>query len=300
MYKTQQQEDVLKKKILLVWIAIITFLVALVITLYPIISTRYNEIHQSEIHTAYQEQVNQADTSSIDEARELAHQYNDSIKPGVQQVDSFSYEAILWAAGNYAHQLNITGNGIMGYVEIPSISVTLPIYHGTKDTTLEKGVGHLLGSSLPVGGESTHTVLTAHSGMASQKMFSDLNQLEIGDVFYLEVLGEPLAYQVDQIKTVLPYDATYLSIIEDEDYCTLVTCTPFGVNTHRLLVRGTRIPYEEANVIEEEIAPEELPESTWEQEYIKGIYIAICIVVLVGIIVLAVWLFQRYHHETNA
>ena len=290
----------MKKKILLVCIAIITFLVALVITLYPIISTRYNEIHQSEIHTAYQEQVNQADTSAIDEARELARQYNESIKPGVRQVDSFSYEAILWAAENYAHQLNITGNGIMGYVEIPSISVTLPIHHGTEDATLEKGVGHLLGSSLPVGGESTHTVLTAHSGMASQKMFSDLNQLEIGDVFYLEVLGEPLAYQVDQLKTVLPYDATYLGIIEGEDYCTLVTCTPFGVNPHRLLVRGTRIPYEEANVIEEEIAPEELPESTWEQEYIKGIYIAIGIVVLVGIIVLAVWLFQRYHHETNA
>ena len=290
----------MKKKILLVCIAIITFLVALVITLYPIISTRYNEIHQSEIHTAYQEQVKQADTSSIDESRELARQYNESIKPGVRQVDSFSYEAILWAAENYAHQLNITGNGIMGYVEIPSISVTLPIHHGTEDATLEKGVGHLLGSSLPVGGESTHTVLTAHSGMASQKMFSDLDQLEIGDVFYLEVLGEPLAYQVDQLKTVLPYDATYLGIIEGEDYCTLVTCTPFGVNTHRLLVRGTRIPYEEANVIEEEIAPEELPESTWEQEYIKGIYIAIGIVVLVGIIVLAVWLFQRYHHETNA
>ena len=290
----------MKKKILLVCIAIITFLVALVITLYPIISTRYNEIHQSEIHTAYQEQVKQADTSSIDESRELARQYNESIKPGVRQVDSFSYEAILWAAENYAHQLNITGNGIMGYVEIPSISVTLPIHHGTEDATLEKGVGHLLGSSLPVGGESTHTVLTAHSGMASQKMFSDLDQLEIGDVFYLEVLGEPLAYQVDQLKTVLPYDATYLGIIEGEDYCTLVTCTPFGVNTHRLLVRGTRIPYEEANVIEEEIALEELLESTWEQEYIKGIYIAIGIVVLVGIIVLAVWLFQRYHHETNA
>ena len=123
----------MKKKILLVCIAIITFLVALVITLYPIISTRYNEIHQSEIHTAYQEQVKQADTSAIDEARELARQYNESIKPGVRQVDSFSYEAILLAAGNYAHQLNVTGNGIMGYVEIPSISVTLPIYHGTED-----------------------------------------------------------------------------------------------------------------------------------------------------------------------
>ena len=281
-------------------VAIITFLLALGITLYPIISTHYNERHQSEIHTAYQAQVEQADTSAIDEARELAVQYNESIQPGVQLVDAFSHEAILYASEDYESQLNITGNGIMGYVNIPTIKVMLPIYHGTEDATLERGVGHLLGSSLPVGGESTHTVLTAHSGMASQKMFSDLDQLKVGDVFYLDVLGERLAYQVDQIKTVLPYDTTYLGITTGEDYCTLVTCTPFGVNTHRLLVRGTRIPYEEAEAVIEEAVQEELPESTWEQEYMKGIYIAIGIVVLVGVIALGVWLYQRYHHENVA
>ena len=277
-------------------VAIITFLLALGITLYPIISSRYNEQHQSEIHVSYQEQVEQADTSAIDEARDLAIQYNQAILEGVKE-DAFDHEALLWASEDYEHQLNITGGGIMGYVEIPKIKVTLPIYHGTDDATLEKGVGHLLGSSLPVGGESTHTVLTAHSGMASQRMFSDLDLLKTGDVFYLDVLGERMAYQVDQIKTVLPYDTTYLGILGGEDHCTLVTCTPFGVNTHRLLVRGVRIPYEEAEVIVEETTPEELPESTWEQEYMNGIYIAIGIVVLIGLVALAVWLYQRYHNE---
>ena len=276
--------------------AIITFLLALGITLYPIISTRYNEQHQSEIHTAYQEQVEQADTSALDEARAEAAAYNESIQPGVQLMDAFSQEAILSASEDYGSQLNITGSGIMGYIQIPAISVDLPIYHGTDDATLEKGVGHLLGSSLPVGGESTHAVLTAHSGMASQKMFSDLDLLKHGDVFYLDVPGETMAYQVDQIKTVLPYDTTYLGITEGGDHCTLVTCTPFGVNTHRLLVRGTRIPYEEAELIVEETTPEELPESTWEQEYIKGICIAIGIVVAAGILALAIWLYQRYRH----
>ena len=281
-------------------VAIATFLLALGITLYPIISTRYNDKHQSEIHTAYQEQVEQADTTAIDEARTLADAYNESIQPGVQLVDAFSHQAIMFASEDYEHQLNIAGNGIMGYVEIPIIEVTLPIYHGTDDSTLEKGVGHLLGSSLPVGGESTHTVLTAHSGMATQRMFSDLDLVEVGDVFYLDVLGETLAYQVDQIKTVLPYDTTYLGITEGKDQCTLVTCTPFGVNTHRLLVRGSRIPYEEAEEIVKEIPSEEQPESTWEQEYVKGIYVAIGIVVVIAIVGFAVWLYQRWQNETNA
>lgn len=281
-------------------VAIITFLLALGITLYPIISSRYNEKHQSQIHVSYQEQMEQVDTTAIDEARDLANQYNQAILEGVKE-DAFHNDTLLWASEDYEHQLNIIGNGIMGYVEIPAIQVTLPIYHGTDDAALEKGVGHLLGSSLPVGGECTHTVLTAHSGMASQRMFSDLDLLEAGDVFYLDVLGERMAYQVDQIKTVLPYDTTYLGILDGEDHCTLVTCTPFGVNTHRLLVRGIRIPYEEAEVIVEETANEEVhTESTWEQEYIKGICIAIGIVVLVGLIALAVWLYQRYHHEKMA
>ena len=176
---------------------------------------------------------------------------------------------------DYANLLNIAGNGIMGYLVIPQIGAELPIYHGTSDATLEVGVGHLLGSSLPVGGASTHTVLTGHSGMANNKMLSDLDQLEIGDVFYLEVLEETLAYQVDQIKTVLPSDTTYLGIEEASDYCTLVTCTPFGVNTHRLLVRGSRIPYSEEEKTQAISLSADKPASTWEQQYLRGILLGI-------------------------
>lgn len=277
------------------------FLLAAGITVYPIVSTNYNERHQSQIHTVYREEVKQADTTAIDEAKELAVAYNEAIQPGARLADAFSSEDLVSASEDYDSLLNLTGDGIMGYVIIPKIHVELPIYHGTDADTLEKGVGHLLGSSLPVGGESTHAVLTAHSGMASQKLFSDLDQLEAGDVFYLEVLGETLAYQVDQIKTVLPYDTTYLSISEGEDYCTLVTCTPFGVNTHRLLVRGTRVPYEEAEeIVEESAIEEQQAESTWEQEYIKGICFAFGIVALLGIVALGVWLYRRNRNEKMA
>ena len=214
--------------------------------------------------------------------------------------DAFSNDALLWASEDYKNQLNVTGNSIMGYVHIPSINVHLPIYHGTDTKTLEKGIGHLLGSSLPVGGDTTHSILTAHSGMANQKMFSDLPQLKIGDVFYLEVLGETLAYQVDQIKTVLPYDVTYLGIEEGRDLCTLVTCTPFGVNTHRLLVRGTRIPYEKAEEIVEETTPvDDKPVSTWEQEYLKGLYIGLAAVAAMGLAVLGYWIYRRCRHASS-
>lgn len=297
----QKGGTVTKKKICLACFASFMFLLALGITLYPIISSSYNDRHQSEIHAAWQEQVWQVDTSAIEEARELAVAYNEAISSGVQLADRFSGDALLWASGDYNSQLNLTGSGVMGYVQVPVIGVNLPIYHGTDETTLEIGVGHLLGSSLPVGGESTHTVLTGHSGMASKKMFSDLDQLQIGDVFCLEVLGERLAYQVDQIKTVLPTDTTYLGITEGEDYCTLVTCTPFGVNTHRLLVRGTRIPYEEADdFVETAIQEDEQTASTWEQAYIKSICISIAIVALVGIIALVIWLYRRYRNEKVA
>ncbi len=241
--------------------------------------------------------MEQADAAAIAKAREKTKQYNAALQPGVQQVGAFSHEAMELAAQDYAHQLNITGSGIMGYVEIPSIAVTLPIYHGTADATLEKGVGHLLGSSLPVGGLGTHAVLTGHSGMASQKMFSDLEQLKTGDVFYLDVLGERLAYQVDDIHVVQPYDTSLLEIVPGEDYCTLVTCTPYGVNTHRLLVRGSRIPWEGTEEKVDETVKAEPHESTWEREYLKGICIAIGIVVVVGIVALAVWLVRRYRNE---
>lgn len=289
----------MKKKLLLIGIAAITFLAALIIMLYPIFSTIYNERHQSEIHTNYQEQVAQADTDKIENAKKLAVAYNEAIANNVQLTENFSKDALLWASEDYKSQLNLTGTGIMGYIEIPAIDVNLPIYHGTDDNTLEYGIGHLLGTSLPVGGSSTHTVLTGHSGMASQRMFSDLDQLTEGDVFYLEVLGEKLAYQVDQIKTVLPHDTTYLGIESDKDYCTLITCTPFGVNTHRLLVRGTRIPYEEAEEIIKENPPEENQVSTWEQEYLKGLFISLGVVAALGLAALGCWIYRRCRHENS-
>lgn len=287
----------MKQKVLTISGAILIFLLALGITLYPLISNWYNERHQSEIHTQYQEIIQQVDNSDLVRAKELADEYNAAILPGTQLSEAFSQEALLWASEDYEHQLNVTGDGIMGYVEIPLIQVNLPIYHGTDSDALDAGIGHLLGTSLPVGGMNTHSVLTAHSGMANQKMFSDLDKLEQGDVFYLQVLGETLAYQVDQINTVLPHDTTYLGITEGEDFCTLVTCTPFGVNTHRLLVRGTRIPYEEAEVIvEEQMQVEELPKSTWEEQYIRGILFGIGAVILIAALY-GYYLYWRKHRK---
>ena len=283
----------MKKKVLIISLAALLFLLALGLTLYPLIANRYNQRHQSEIHTAYQEQVAQADKTEIIAAREKAIAYNETLVSGVQAEDAFTNEALTGASENYGSLLNLTGNGIMGYVEIPGIAVTLPIYHGTDADTLEIGIGHLLGTSLPVGGESTHTVLTAHSGMANQKMFSDLDLVKEGDVFYLEILDEILAYQVDAINVVLPHDTTHLGITTGEDYCTLVTCTPFGVNTHRLLVRGTRIPYEEAEQITAEIDTKETETSTWEENYINGLLTGFCLVVIIGIIAATIYYMRR-------
>ncbi len=179
---------------------------------------------------------------------------------------------------------------------LPKLGVSLPIYHGTEEETLDRGVGHLIGSSLPIGGSSTHAILTGHSGLASQKMFSDLDKLEIGDTFYLEVLNEILAYEVDQINTVLPHDTTYLGLEEGKDLCTLVTCTPFGVNTYRLLIRGHRIAYtpeDEESPTTEPAETSEPVDSTWEQEYEKGVYFAIGVVVIICLVLFLGWLMQR-------
>ena len=283
-----------KRKVITICCAALVFLLALGITLYPLISNWYNARHQSEIHTQYEAVIQQLDNSDLVHAKERAQQYNASLLPGTRFSEAFSQEAIVGASEDYDHQLNLAGDGIMGYVEIPLIQVNLPIYHGTASETLDVGIGHLLGSSLPVGGESTHSVLTAHSGMAGQKMFSDIDQLEEGDVFYLQILGETLAYQVDAIHVVLPHDTTYLGITQGEDQCTLVTCTPFGVNTHRLLVRGSRIPYEEAEVIvEEQLQVEEPPKSTWEQQYLKGVLFGVGGVGAAGLIYGGILLWNR-------
>ena len=170
----------------------------------------------------------------------------------------------------------------------------LPIYHGTGTDSLERGIGHLLGSSLPVGGENTHAVLTGHSGMASQRMFSDLTLLEAGDFFYLEVLDETLAYEVTQIHTVLPHETQHLGVREGEDLCTLITCTPFGVNTHRLLVTGHRIPYEHAQEIQEEAEekPQDTTVSDWEEQYLLGVAIGL-LAVLPGALLMALCILRK-------
>ncbi len=272
---------------------VLLFLVALCLTLYPLISNYVNQKYASQIHTAYQEVMEQVDDSDLLKAKELANEYNRALVPGA--TDAYSQEGLQAASADYGSQLNLAGNGIMGYVEIPKISVNLPIYHGTENDSLERGIGHLLGSSLPIGGESTHSILSGHSGMASQKMFTDLEQLIIGDVFYLHVLDETLAYQVVEINTVLPYDTSLLGIAPGEDLCTLVTCTPYGVNTHRLLVRGSRIPYEEAELLMEETAEEEPAKSTWEQKYIEGLlWGAAAVLLLLLIVSVGVYIYQNF------
>lgn len=272
---------------------VLLFLAALCLTLYPLILNYVNQKYASQIHTAYQEVMEQVDDSDLLKAKELANEYNRALVPGA--TDAYSQEGLQAASADYGSQLNLAGNGIMGYVEIPKISVNLPIYHGTENDSLERGIGHLLGSSLPVGGESTHSILSGHSGMASQKMFTDLEQLIIGDVFYLHVLDETLAYQVVEINTVLPYDTSLLGIVPGEDLCTLVTCTPYGVNTHRLLVRGSRIPYEEAELLAEEVAEEEPVKSTWEQKYIEGLLWGVAAVLLLLLLIgVGVYIYQNF------
>lgn len=288
----------MKRRYFTVVISTVLFLLALGLTLYPVISNYVNQKYASTIQTAYQEILNQTDDSEIQKAKERAHAYNQTLVPGTAG-EGFTQEAIQSASENYVNQLDLSGSGIMGYVEIPKISVNLPIYHGSDAEMLERGTGHLLGSSLPVGGESTHAVITGHSGMASQKMFTDLEQLAPGDVFYLRVLDEVLAYQVEEVNKVLPHDTSLLGITPGEDLCTLVTCYPTGVNTHRLLVRGTRIPYEEAEAVQIEQAAVEEPTSKWESQYLLGLGIGALAVLAGGSVFLTVWILRRYHQKSN-
>lgn len=287
----------MSKKKLALAAAILMMLLAIGITVYPIISTAYNDAHQSEIMTQHKQDVEKVPDEKIMEMQENAKTYNQMLNP--ISAENYTAEMLKGASENYEDQLDLVGDGIMGYVEIPKIHVYLPIYHGTNNATLEIGVGHLLGSSLPIGGKGTHTVLTAHSGMASNKMFSDLPQLREGDYFYLHVLNQILAYQVDSIHTVLPHDVTYLGLDSNQDLCTLVTCTPFGVNTHRLLVRGTRIPYTPSAY--KEIPTEDsekIVTSNWEQEYIKGILYGIVIVVVILVLYSCYHAWRKHHEKT--
>lgn len=234
------------------------FLIGLSILLYPMVSDAWNRYRDSLLISNYSSSVSSDDNSEkIDSMWKAAQEYNEQIKQE-SVPDAFSVRDGQ-TDSTYESLLNLNGDGMMGYVEIPVIDVSIPIYHYTTDESLEKGAGHLFGSSLPVGGKSTHCILSAHRGLPSAKLFTDLNLVEEGDVFYLHMLGKTLAYEVDQILTVLPEQTESLGITDGDDYVTLVTCTPYAVNTHRLLVRGIRTKYVEEEVTKnDETIPQKL------------------------------------------
>ena len=247
---------------------------ALGLMLYPLAGELLSEKYHSDIETAYTAAIEDTDKAELTAQRETAKQYN-AMLSGAATITEGGASAPPLA---YAQQLAV--GGVMAYVDIPKINVYLPVQHGTDADTLERAVGHVVGTSLPVGGSSTHAVLSAHSGMASSKLFSDIDQLAEGDTFYIHVLGEVLAYKVDAIHTVLPTDTSQLQIEDGKDLVTLVTCTPFGVNTHRLLVRGHRVPY-----VPEQEAPaaaEKPAASSWTRHYLTGLGIGLGAVAVVG------------------
>lgn len=225
-------------------ILILVFVVGLTLLFYPTFSDYWNSLHQTRAITAYSEEIAAMNEAEQESLLEAARAYNQKIYDNGTHWTLTDEEL-----EEYNSLLDMNSNGIMGYVNIPKIGVTLPIYHGTGEAVLQKGAGHLEGSSLPVGGENTHTVLSSHRGLVSAKLFTDLDQLQSGDIFTVTVLNQTLTYEVDQILIVLPTELDELTIEEGKDYCTLVTCTPYGVNTHRLLVRGHRVETEKGEVV---------------------------------------------------
>ena len=211
---------------------------------YPFVSYLINQMLQGSVIQNYKTAVSTLSEEEAAAELEAAQAYNDSLKSNVVLTDPFDSSALQKTTTQYHSLLNMTEDGIMGYVKIPKISVNLPIYHGTGEDVLRLGAGHLEGTSLPIGGEGNHTVLSAHTGLPTARMFDRLTDIEIGDVFYISVLRDTLAYEVDQIMVVTPDDIRELRDDPNEDYATLVTCTPYGVNSHRILVRGYRIPYD--------------------------------------------------------
>ena len=256
------------------WIlAAVCGVAALGFLLYPLVGELLSKKYHSDIETTYTAAIEDTDDAVLTAQRGTAEQYNAMLSGATITEGGASAPPLA-----YAQQLTV--GGVMAYVDIPKINVYLPVQHGTDVDTLERAVGHVVGTSLPVGGSSTHAVLSAHSGMASSKLFSDIDQLTEGDVFYIHVLGEVLAYQVDNIATVLPTDTSLLQIEEGKEFVTLVTCTPFGVNTHRLLVRGHRIPYtpEQATAA----AAEKPAASSWMRHYLIGLGIGLGAVAVIG------------------
>lgn len=262
-------------------ILVLIFLLGLSLLLYPSFSDYWNSFHQSHAIASYEETVSVINSAEQDRIWEEARIYNETLvnKENRWIVEEEKLE-------EYNSLLNIAGNGIMGYVEIPTIAVELPIYHGVSDSVLQIALGHLEGSSLPVGGEGTHCAISGHRGLPSAKLFTNLDELAKGDVFLLHVMDEILTYEVDQIRIVEPADLSALEIEEGKDLCTLITCTPYGVNSHRLLVRGHRIENIDTKTIR----------VTADAMQIDPVLVAPAVAVPI-LLVLLVWLLIKYRKK---
>lgn len=266
------------------------FLLGFAILIYPTISNQWNTYRQNQLISSYEELIGKMAEEDFTKEWEKANAFNDTIIHNNIFGDVFGENGDDIKNTEYWQILNVGNDGVMGYVSIPKINVKLSIYHGTADDVLQTGIGHLNGTKLPIGGESTHSVLAAHRGLPSARLFTDIDQLERGDMFYVHVLDETLAYQVDQILDMVDKDDSEtlqkaLQIEEGQDYVTLFTCTPYGVNSHRLLVRGTRVPYNG----EEEI------ESTAAESMLKSIQNYYMIYLILGLsVTLLVILLMRF------
>lgn len=268
----------------------IIFLAGLSLLLYPFVANQWNNYRQKQLISNYEQVVSDkkaAEGIDYDAERKKAEDYNEALLPCVLP-DSFALAESSGVDPVYMNTLNIAGDEMMGSVEIPKINIKIPIYHTTEEEVLNKGAGHLEGSSLPVGGANTHAVISAHRGLPSASLFTDLDQLKEGDHFLIHVLNETLCYEVDKISVVKPEDTTALAVEDGQDLVTLLTCTPYGVNTERLLVRGHRVPYVEEEVKEEKTV---LSGSSLHTNYLLWVF--------VGLSVTALFIFVLYLKETK-
>lgn len=271
----------MKKRIIATILIILLFLAGLGIVLYPYVSEYVNAKHASRVVVNYDDTVKEITPEDFSQYFEVAEEYNERLR---QNPNPFSEDN---RTEGYETALNVDGSGMMGYLEIPKISVRLPFYHGTSGAVLNEAVGHLEGSSLPVGGEGTHVVLSAHRGLPSAKLFTDLPELGEGDIFILNVLDRKMTYQVDQILTVLPTELEALEVEDGQDVVTLMTCTPYGINTHRLLVRGHRIenlPEEEVKSIPVVHVERELTTQEKIQKYIPFAVMGVAVLFLIALL----------------
>ena len=253
--------------------SLLLFAAGVGIFIYPALSNYLAQREQKEVIEEYAQTVEQIDKDKMARQWELAEEYNETLL-GDPVHDPFIPGTGYALPDNYESVLNVNKDGVMGYLKIPKIKVDLPIYHGTSTEVLERGIGHLAASSFPIGGKSTHAVLTGHTGLSSAKLFTDLTEMKKGDLFFIHVLDKKLAYRVDQINVIRPENTRKLQIIDGKDYVTLLTCTPYGVNDHRLLVRGIRTEYHE----KEELTKERPHYSQWMEVYRRAILIGLLIV----------------------